>query len=77
MKSHVHRITDALDTEDLCNRLGVKPRMIRKVRQDRIFPARWWVAVSAMCREQGVECPEEAFNWQMPPDTPPDPSPAE
>lgn len=66
MKSHVHKITDELDCEELCKRLGVRPRMINKVRHDRIFPTRWYKVVRDMCADAGIDCPEDAFNWQLP-----------
>jgi len=72
--SHVHKITDTLDRGTLCVRLGVKPRMIRKVREDRRFPARWYVVVRDMCREAGIACPMEAFNWQLPAEPAADPA---
>lgn len=66
MKNAVHTITDALDRDELCRRLDVKPRMIAKVRHDRMFPARWFHVVDVMCRDAGIECPRDAFNWQLP-----------
>lgn len=62
--SYVHRITDALDRAEMAARLDVRPRSIRKAREERIFPASWYAVLAVMCAEAGIECPLEAFNWR-------------
>lgn len=62
-KSAVIKITDALDAEEVCKRLDVKPRSIRLARERGVFPARWYPTIIDMCNSAGIDCPMVAFNW--------------
>lgn len=64
MRSHVHRIVDAIGSEVVQERLGVGEFSIRSAKRQRKFPALWYAELSAMCAELGVECPLDAFYWK-------------
>ena len=62
-KTAVINITDALDADEICKRLRVKPRSIRLARERGVFPARWFNTIEDMCAKEGISCPRSAFNW--------------
>ena len=70
-KAAVIKITDNLDAENVCKRLGVKPRSLRLARERGVFPASWYRQLVAECDAAGIECPENAFNWKTPVKTAP------
>lgn len=65
-KATVIKITDALDPEEVCARLDVKPRSLRLARERGVFPASWYLPLREICEARNIECPESVFNWKSP-----------
>ncbi len=65
-KSAIIEITDALDADEVCERLGVKPRSLRLARERGVFPASWYPIMRDVCAASGIDCPICAFNWKAP-----------
>lgn len=65
-KPAVITITDAIPAEAICQRLGVTSHSIRHARTTGGFAASWYVGLSELCRDAGIECPKSAFNWKAP-----------
>lgn len=62
-KNAVADIIDALGYPKLEASLGLSHSSIRHARVSGRFPARWYLIVSDLCEEAGVECPKSAFAW--------------
>lgn len=60
---HVHRIIDSLGSSVIEERLGLTGFSVRAAKRDGMFPARWYRPMKALCVENNVECPDEAFRW--------------
>jgi DNA-binding Xre family transcriptional regulator len=56
-------ICNSLGRRELAKRIGVTKTAVSNAAVDGKFPARWFVVVSAMCAEQGLECPQDAFSF--------------
>jgi hypothetical protein len=63
-KQHVINIIDTLTPDAIMQRLGVSFHMIRYARTSGAFPAGWYDHIESMCRDVGIECPREIFNWR-------------
>jgi len=60
-------IADALGRNAIADTLNVSPDAVSiSVRRTK-FPASWYPAIRDMCSANGAECPEDAFNWKVPP----------
>ena len=63
-KKPVHHIIDTLTPDAIMARLGVSFHMIRYARTSGVFPANWFNDIDGMCRDAGIECPRDLFNWR-------------
>lgn len=63
-KSAVHNITDTLGSELICKTLDVGSHSIRHARNVGFFSASWFDGLEMLCREAGIPCPRNAFNWK-------------
>jgi hypothetical protein len=61
------KILDELDPQELKDRLDIKDRSIRLVRERKIFPASWYPTILSLCKARRIECDLNAFNWKTPP----------
>lgn len=59
----VSDICSRLGRKNIEARLGVTKSAIANAASQGRFPARWYLVISEMCREEGVECPEDIFNF--------------
>lgn len=59
-----HQIIDTLTPDAIMARLNVSFHMIRYARTSGVFPANWFNDIDEMCREVGIECPRNIFNWK-------------
>lgn len=65
MKS-AHDIAETLGRRAIANRLGVGLSAVNNALDRGGFPASWFRSVRDMCRDAGLECPEDAFNFKSP-----------
>lgn len=49
--------------EVIASRLGVSPRTVTN-KSARQFPAAWWLEISAIACERGVDCPPDLFTFR-------------
>lgn len=63
-KSAVHQIIDTLTPDAICSELGVNKHSIRYARTAGVFTASWYGPLSKMCVDNGIPCPQDAFNWK-------------
>jgi hypothetical protein len=59
----VSDICSRLGRREIATRVGVAKTAISNAVVDGKFPARWFLVLSAMCQEQGIECPKELFSF--------------
>lgn len=64
--SSVHLIIDTLGPGRIEAQLGVTKFSLLAAKRDRLFPARWYAPLRAMCDEDGIDCPLDAFRWLTP-----------
>lgn len=73
-----HDHEDAPTTRDICDRIGrklvadrigVSKKAVSNAVAEGVFPARWYRELRAVCSEQGIECPEDLFNFARAPST--------
>jgi hypothetical protein len=62
-KKLVHHIIDTLTPDAIMARLDVSFHMIRYARSSGVFPSGWYDDIDKMCRDAGLECPRNLFNW--------------
>jgi hypothetical protein len=60
-------LVESLGTKRLTARIGVKRSMVSAAKAG--IPARWYPLVRELCAEDGIDCPEDAFNWARPQET--------
>lgn len=58
--------THAEAARALKERLCVKDRTLREARANGYFSASWYPIVSDICKEYGLDCPMDAFNFKAP-----------
>jgi hypothetical protein len=63
-KEAVKKITAELGTEAIQEALDVSSHSVRAARTSGVFPASWYGPLLSLCRERGIDCPLEAFNWR-------------
>ena len=57
-------IIDTVGVDTMKRRLGIGEHAIRSARNLKLFPGIWFDELETMCREAGVPCPRDAFNWR-------------
>ena len=61
---HARTLIDTLGADAIAAAVEVDPRTVANKGAGQ-FPASWWLAVSALCRSRGVECPPQAFTFRQ------------
>ena len=65
MKNAQH-IASALGQRQIAEAVGVVPTAVNNAVMRGSFPASWFTVIRAMCEENGLDCPESAFNFRSP-----------
>ncbi|WPZ23130.1 hypothetical protein T7987_07835 [Sulfitobacter faviae] len=64
-------VCDKLGRKRMADSLGVGVTTISNAAVSGAFPAKWYVVMQEMCRAEGVECPDDLFNFIRPAPTEP------
>lgn len=57
----VSNICDAIGRQRIARAVGVKPTAVSNAVAEARFPAKWFLVLSEMCAESGLECPATLF----------------
>jgi hypothetical protein len=60
-------LIDTLGAKRIAERVGKGQPSVSIAKRG--IPARWYPLVREMCAEDGIDCPEDAFNWARPQET--------
>jgi hypothetical protein len=59
--STVSEICDAIGRQKIAQAVGVKPTAVSNAVAEARFPAKWFIVLSGMCQEIGLDCPADLF----------------
>lgn len=59
----VEAICDVLGRVPVALRVGVNKTAVSNAVTQGKFPSKWYLVLSEMCREAGIECPTELFTF--------------
>lgn len=59
-------ICDKLGRREMADRLNRTVAAISNAASDGAFPAGWYLVISEMCAEKGVDCPQGLFRFLTP-----------
>ncbi|MEL6411702.1 MAG: hypothetical protein AAFQ38_14995 [Pseudomonadota bacterium] len=60
------RFVDALGRPEVADRAGVSVGAVDLAVHNGQMSARWYAGISELCRDRGVECPQEFFGFNKP-----------
>lgn len=63
MSNPSRQILSALDPKEVGRLCEVAPRTIREAKKSGI-PASWFRIIKTLCARNGIDCPDEAFNFK-------------
>ena len=63
----VAQICEAVGRPAIASALGVRLTAVSNAAVSNTFPARWYLAVKALCDSVGQECPEHLFSFHPAP----------
>ena len=59
----VTTVCDALGRRNIADRVRRGVTAVSNAVSDGLFPASWYLAIKAMCRDAGIECPDALFKF--------------
>lgn len=63
-QEQMKRIVAALTAEAIAREVGGAPKTVINHIDTGRFPASWYLVVSRMCLERGIECPHRLFSFK-------------
>jgi len=64
--TNAKHIADQLGQAKIALALGVGVTAVNNAVAREYFPATWYPVIRGMCRDAGLDCPENAFNFKSP-----------
>lgn len=64
--TNTSEVCDKIGRKRMADSLGVGVTTISNAAVAGIFPARWYAVVKGFCLSDGIECPDELFNFIKP-----------
>ncbi len=64
--TNTSEVCDKLGRKRIADSLGVGVTTISNAAVSGVFPAKWYAVVKNLCRTEGIECPDELFNFIKP-----------
>ena len=61
-------VCDALGRREMAARLERTVAAVSNAASEGVFPSGWFLVISKMCEDRGVECPLSLFNFLAPAD---------
>ncbi|MCF7700527.1 hypothetical protein [Loktanella sp. M215] len=65
--TNVREILDRLGRDAVGTALGVTGKSLSAAAVSNRCPSSWWLVLSELCKEQGIECPAKLFTFKPAP----------